>query len=88
MKKKSNYFVIFGQIHMKLWLIIDLYEPKANIQSRACFNDEKLFGHVINLSQITCKRLTSTYLSNRLVDDLQNFRDGIFNWNELIDALH
>ena len=72
---------------MKLWSIIDLYELKANIHSRAGFNDEKLFGHVINLSQITCKRLTSTYISNGLVDDLQNFRDGIFNCNELIGIL-
>ena len=73
---------------MKLWSIIDLYKLKANIHSRACFNDEKLFGHVINLSQITCKRLTSTHHSNLLVDDLQNFSDGIFNCNELIDVLH
>ena len=73
---------------MKLWLIIDLHELKANIHSRACFNNEKQFGHVINLSQITCKRLTITYLSNRFVDDLQNFRDGIFNCNELIYVLH
>ena len=72
---------------MKLWLIIDLYELKANIHSRRCFNNEKLFGHVINLSQITCKKLTSTYISNGLVDDLQNFRDGIFNCNELIYVL-
>ena len=46
--------------------MIDLYELKANIHSRRCFNNEKLFGHVINLSQITCKKLTITYLSNRL----------------------
>ena len=72
---------------MKLWLIIDLYELKANIHSRACLNDEKMFGHVINLSQITCKRLKSTYISNELVDDLQNFRDGIFNCSELIYVL-
>ena len=45
---------------MKLWLIIDLHELKANIHSRSCFNYEKLFGHVIKLSQITCKRLIST----------------------------
>ena len=70
---------------MKLWLIIDLYELKANIHSRAWFNDGKLFGHVINLSQITCKRLTSTYISNGLLDDLENFIDRIFNCNELID---
>ena len=67
--------------------MIDLYEIKANIHSRACFNDEKLFGHEITLSHITCKRLTSTHISNGLVDDLQNFRDGIFNCNELIDVL-
>ena len=66
MKKNANKFIIFGWIYMKLWLIRDLYELKANIHSRRCFNNEKLFGHVINLSQITCKKLTITYLSNRL----------------------